>query len=48
MGWSSWNPYRCNINETVIKKTADKLVSLGLARKGYVYLNVDDCWQVGR
>ncbi|KAJ8771102.1 hypothetical protein K2173_023427 [Erythroxylum novogranatense] len=44
MGWSSWNFFACNINETVIKETADALVSTGLADLGYVYVNIDDCW----
>ena len=46
MGWNSWNHFACNINENLIKKTADLLVSTGLAAKGYKYLNLDDCWQV--
>ena len=46
MGWNSWNHFGCKINETLIKKTADLLVSTKLASKGYVYLNLDDCWQV--
>lgn len=46
MGWNSWNHFGCKIDEQLIKKTADKLVELGLAKKGYVYLNLDDCWQV--
>ena len=46
MGWNSWNKFGCNINETLIRKTADLLVSTGLAAKGYQYLNLDDCWQV--
>ncbi|WCJ20059.1 Alpha-galactosidase [Euphorbia peplus] len=44
MGWNSWNFFACNINETLIKETADALVSTGLADLGYVYLNIDDCW----
>lgn len=48
MGWNSWNHFACNINETVIRETADLLVSTGLAAKGYKYLNIDDCWQVDR
>lgn len=48
MGWNSWNKFHCNINETLIKQTADLLVSTGLAEKGYKYLNLDDCWQVDR
>ncbi|XP_072982698.1 alpha-galactosidase 3-like [Typha latifolia] len=44
MGWNSWNFFACNINETVIKETADALVSSGLADLGYNYVNIDDCW----
>lgn len=44
MGWNSWNFFACNINETVIKETADALVSTGLADLGYNYVNIDDCW----
>ncbi|XP_027361750.1 alpha-galactosidase 3 isoform X2 [Abrus precatorius] len=40
MGWNSWNFFACNINETVIKETADALVSTGLADLGYVYVNI--------
>ena len=48
MGWNSWNHFGCKINETLIRKTADLLVSTGLAAKGYKYVNLDDCWQVSR
>jgi alpha-galactosidase len=44
MGWNSWNHYGCNIDETLIKRTADALVSSGLRDAGYVYVNLDDCW----
>ncbi|KAK1399320.1 Alpha-galactosidase [Heracleum sosnowskyi] len=44
MGWNSWNFFACNINETVIKETADALITTGLAELGYVYVNIDDCW----
>ncbi len=26
MGWTSWNHFQCNINEELIKKTADRLI----------------------
>lgn len=42
MGWSSWNTYHVNINEELIKKQADALVSNGLKDVGYLYVNVDD------
>ena len=48
MGWNSWNHFGCKINETIVKQTADLLISTGLAAKGYKYLNIDDCWQISR
>ena len=44
MGWSSWNKFQTNINETLIKDIADKMVEYGLVDAGYVYLNLDDGW----
>uniref|UniRef100_A0A1J3FXT7 Alpha-galactosidase n=1 Tax=Noccaea caerulescens TaxID=107243 RepID=A0A1J3FXT7_NOCCA len=44
MGWNSWNHFSCNINEKVIKETADALVTTGLSKLGYNYVNIDDCW----
>ncbi len=44
MGWSSWNCFATNINEDLIKATADAMVSLGLVDAGYIYLNLDDGW----
>ena len=48
MGWNSWNRYNCNINESIVRQAADRLVSSGLAAKGYEYVNIDDCWQISR
>ena len=44
MGWNDWNAYGCNVSETLVKQTADKIVSAGLAAAGYQYVNIDDCW----
>ncbi|EEF36784.1 alpha-galactosidase [Ricinus communis] len=44
MGWNSWNHFQCNIEETLIRETADAMVSSGLAALGYQYINLDDCW----
>ena len=44
MGWNDWNAYGCNTSESLIKATADKIVSSGLAAAGYQYVNIDDCW----
>ena len=48
MGWSSWNKFACNINETLIYNTIDSIISTGLAAAGYTYINLDDCWQLSR
>ncbi|EOY28333.1 hypothetical protein QUC31_012972 [Theobroma cacao] len=47
MGWNSWNHFHCDLNETIIRSTADALVSTGLAKLGYKYVNLDDCWAEG-
>ncbi|MGW0215355.1 glycoside hydrolase family 27 protein [Micromonospora chokoriensis] len=44
MGWNSWNSFGCNINETLIRSTADAIVSSGMRDLGYEYVVVDDCW----
>jgi len=46
MGWNSWNTFGHNINETVVRETADVLVSSGLKDYGYQYIVIDDCWSV--
>ena len=44
MGWNSWNKFACDIDEEMVRETADALVETGLAAAGYVYINLDDCW----
>ncbi|KAG4937031.1 hypothetical protein JHK85_051950 [Glycine max] len=41
MGWNSWNHFSCQINEKMIRETADALVSTGLSKLGYTYVNID-------
>ena len=48
MGWSSWNHFRCNFNQTLVEKIADAFVNLGLDKLGYEYVNVDGCWAKSR
>lgn len=45
MGWNSWNQFRCDINEDLIREVARAIVSSGLRDAGYRYINVDDYWQ---
>jgi alpha-galactosidase len=44
MGWNDWNRFGCNINDALVRATADAFVSLGLRDAGYTYVNIDDCW----
>ncbi len=46
LGWNSWNTFGEEINETVIKESADMLISTGLAALGYRYVVLDDCWSL--
>ncbi len=48
MGWNSWNLFACDIDEELIRGIADAMVDSGMAAAGYRYVNLDDCWQVGR
>ena len=48
MGWSSWNTYGVNINEQLIKRQADAMVSKGLKDVGFSHINIDDGFFGGR
>ncbi len=48
MGWNSWNPFGKNVSESVIRETADAMVSTGLKDAGFLYLVIDDYWHGGR
>jgi hypothetical protein len=45
MGWSSWNYFKQLIDEQKIMAVAQGMKNSGLVAAGYVYLNLDDCWQ---
>ncbi|KQM64098.1 alpha-galactosidase [Sphingomonas sp. Leaf16] len=48
MGWNSWNKFACNVNEGVIRATADAIASNGMKAAGYEYVVIDDCWHGAR
>ncbi len=48
MGWNSWNAYGMANSAARTKAAADAFIRLGLAAKGYTYVNIDDGWQNGR
>ena len=48
MGWMTWNMFKGDISEQLIKETADAMVESGLRDAGYKYVFIDDFWQGGR
>ncbi|NQV33501.1 MAG: glycoside hydrolase family 27 protein [Phycisphaeraceae bacterium] len=48
MGWNSWNTFRLDINEEVVRGIADIFVDKGFKDAGYEYIVIDDGWQVDR
>ncbi len=48
MGFNTWNKFGCEVDETLIRQTADVMVETGMLDAGYKYLVIDDCWQVDR
>jgi alpha-galactosidase len=45
MGWNAWYLYECRVTDSLIRANADALVSTGMKDAGYIYVNIDDCWQ---
>ena len=46
MGWSSWSFMRHDPTAAKVEATARAMVTSGLARVGYRYVNVDDFWYI--
>lgn len=44
MGWNTWNTFGVNINERLIKETAESMIASGMRDAGYVYIVLDDAW----
>ena len=45
MGWNSWNWFAGKVTDQDIRKAADIIVASGMAKAGYVYVNIDDTWE---
>ena len=44
-GFNTWNAFACDgINASVMMRTADLFVKLGLKDLGYLYVGMDACW----
>jgi alpha-galactosidase len=48
MGWNSWNKFAGRIDDAAVRGVADAMVSSGMKKAGYVYVNIDDTWELGR
>ncbi len=50
MGWNGYNAFRCRaeLDEAKLMATVDALIASGMQSAGYSYVNLDDCWQIGR
>lgn len=48
MGWNTWNTFRLNINEDLIREAVEIFIEKGLKDAGYQYIVIDDGWQVDR
>jgi alpha-galactosidase len=48
MGWSSWNKFAGKVDDAAVRSMADAMVSSGMSKMGYLYINIDDTWQDGR
>jgi alpha-galactosidase len=46
MGWNSWNHFHTAIDDKTVREMADAMVTSGMKDAGYVYINIDDAWQL--
>lgn len=44
LGFNTWNTFGEDISDELIRRTADKIIELGLLDAGYNYVVIDDCW----
>jgi len=45
LGWTSWNAHATVVTDAHIRRAAELLRQLGLADRGYAYVNIDSGWQ---
>jgi alpha-galactosidase len=45
MGWNSWNKFKSQVSDKVVREIADAMVSSGMRDAGYQYVNIDDTWE---
>jgi alpha-galactosidase len=42
MGWNSWNKFAGKVDDAAVRGMADAMVSSGMSKVGYQYINIDD------
>src|SRR5580698_10907325 len=47
MGWSSWNSFSNTVDAQVVMDQARAMVSSGMQKAGYEYVNIDEGWWLG-
>jgi len=45
MGWNSWNKFRNQVSDKMVREMADAIVRTGMRDAGYIYVNIDDTWE---
>ena len=45
LGWNSWNCWGLSVDAEKVKAAADNMLSTGLARHGWSFINIDDGWE---
>ncbi len=45
MGWNSWNKFAGKVDDAAVRGMADAMVSSGMSKVGYLYINIDDTWE---
>ena len=48
MGWSSWNSFSNTVDSQIVMDQAKAMISTGMAKAGYQYVNIDEGWWLGR
>ena len=47
MGWSSWNSFSNTVDSQIVMDQAKAMISSGMSKAGYQYINIDEGWWVG-
>ncbi len=48
MGWNGWNAWAGGLDREKVLASADAIITSGLIRHGWSYINIDDTWEAPR